>query len=79
MEVAVLKLFERQHLLARWHDGFEAVVWLYKVDAAKAGRELVFDVVSVNSWGSRPPSLITTEQAATSSAAAVASVELVVE
>ena len=77
MEVAVLKLFERRHLVATWQDGFEALIWLYVVDASNPGRELVYDVVSVNSWGSRPPTAITVEQAVASSAAAVASVELV--
>ena len=77
MEIAVLKLFERRHLAVRWHDGFEALVWLYEVDASKPGRELVYDVVSVNSWGSRPPVLIETQHAVACSAAAVASIELV--
>ena len=77
MEVSVLKLLERRHLVVRWHDGFEALVWLYEVDPANPGRELVYDVVSVNSWGSRSPAPITTTQAVASAAAAVASIELV--
>ena len=79
MQVAVLKLFERRHLLVRWQDGFEALVWLYDVDASRPGRELVYDVVSVSNWGSRAPTAIEAEQAVTSSAAAVASVELVAD
>ena len=77
MEVAVLKLFERRHLAARWHDGFEALIWLYEVDPSNPGRELVYDVVSVNSWGSRQPVPVETQQAVASSAADVASIDLV--
>jgi hypothetical protein len=79
VEVAVLKLFERRQLIARWQDGFEALIWLYEVDTAKPGRELTYDVVSVRQWGTRPQAPDANEQAVVGPAAAIASVELVLE
>lgn len=79
MEVAVLKLFERRQLIARWQDGFEALIWLYEVDAARPGRELTYDVVSVKQWGTRAQTPDGNEQAVVGPAAAIASVELVLE
>jgi hypothetical protein len=79
VEVAVLKLLERRHLIARWHDGFKALIWLYVVDESMPGRELVYDIVSVQEWGTRPPAPNTSAEAVAGPAAAIASVEIVLE